>query len=66
VKPDFLAGQDITPKMRATLVDWLVDVQEQYKLLQETLFLTVSLTDRYLQVLTNNILSCQLKLKITF
>jgi cyclin B len=40
--------QDINEKMRAILVDWLVDVHLKFKLLPETLFLTVNLIDRYL------------------
>jgi len=39
---------DINEKMRAILVDWLVDVHLKFKLLPETLFLTVNLIDRYL------------------
>ncbi len=40
----------IKPKMRNLLVNWLVEVHGQFKLLQETLYLTVSTLDRYLQV----------------
>jgi len=50
VRPDFLSGCPITDKMRAVLVDWLVEVQMQFKLLQETLFLTVNTIDRFLAV----------------
>lgn len=39
---------DITIKMRAILVDWLVDVHSKFKLRPETLFLTVNIIDRYL------------------
>lgn len=35
--------------MRAILVDWLVDVHIKFKLLPETLFLTINLVDRYLE-----------------
>ena len=38
----------INEKMRAILVDWLMEVHLKYKLLPETLFLTVNLIDRYL------------------
>merc|ERR1719174_1960937 len=38
----------VSVKMRAILVDWLVDVHKKYKLRAETLFLTVQLIDRYL------------------
>lgn len=34
--------------MRAILVDWLIDVHLKFKLLPETLFLSVNLIDRYL------------------
>jgi len=40
--------QDITPSMRSILVDWLVEVSEEYKLHTETLYLAVNYTDRFL------------------
>lgn len=40
---------DINEKMRAILVDWLIEVHHKFKLLPETLFLTVNLIDRYLE-----------------
>ncbi|KAE8718415.1 Cyclin-A2-3 [Hibiscus syriacus] len=40
--------QDITQSMRAILVDWLVEVSEEYKLVPDTLYLTVYLIDRFL------------------
>lgn len=39
---------DINSSMRAILVDWLVEVGEEYKLLPQTLYLTVSYIDRFL------------------
>lgn len=39
---------DITTTMRGILIDWLVEVSEEYKLVSETLYLTVSYIDRYL------------------
>jgi cyclin B len=39
---------DINESMRAILVDWLIDVHAKFKLLPETLYLTVNLIDRYL------------------
>lgn len=39
---------EITPAMRAILVDWLVEVAEEYKLTQQTLFLAVNYVDRVL------------------
>jgi len=41
--------KDINEKMRAILVDWLVDVHAKFKLVNETMFLTVNLIDRYLE-----------------
>ena len=35
--------------MRAILVDWLVEVHLKFKLMPETLFLTVNLIDRFLE-----------------
>jgi cyclin B len=47
--PDYMARQDdINEKMRAILVDWLVDVHLKFKLLPETLYLAASLIDRFL------------------
>ena len=41
---------DIMPPMRAILIDWLVEVAQEYKLHSETLFQAVGLVDRYLSV----------------
>ncbi|XP_040396791.1 G2/mitotic-specific cyclin-B1 isoform X2 [Cygnus olor] len=49
VRPKYLAGRNVTAKMRAMLIDWLVQVQVRFSLLQETLYLTVSIIDLYLQ-----------------
>jgi len=35
--------------MREILVDWLVEVHLKFKLLQETLYLTVNIIDRFLE-----------------
>ncbi|KAI4376159.1 hypothetical protein MLD38_013949 [Melastoma candidum] len=39
---------DISPGMRSILIDWLVEVSEEYKLVPDTLYLTVNLIDRFL------------------
>ncbi|CAL5386894.1 unnamed protein product [Camellia sinensis] len=39
---------DINASMRAILIDWLVEVAEEYSLVPKTLFLTVNYIDRYL------------------
>ncbi|KAJ7528098.1 hypothetical protein O6H91_16G083900 [Diphasiastrum complanatum] len=40
--------QEINASMRGILVDWLVEVAEEYKLVPDTLYLTVSYIDRFL------------------
>jgi len=50
VKPNHLLECPTNDKMRAVLVDWLVEVQIQFKLLQETLFATINILDRYIAV----------------
>lgn len=42
---------DINPVMRGILVDWLVEVAEEYKLSQENLFLSTNYVDRFLSVM---------------
>ena len=41
---------DINPTMRSILVDWLVEVGQEYRLSSDTLFLSVALIDRYLSL----------------
>ena len=48
VNPPKLDQTELTEKMRAILVDWLADVHLRFKLVPETLFLTVSIIDQYL------------------
>ena len=43
---------DITFPMRAILVDWLVEVSEEYKLRTETIFLAVNYIDRFLSYMS--------------
>ena len=38
----------INKSMRAILVDWLVEVAEEYRLVPETLYLTINFIDRFL------------------
>ncbi|XP_043700929.1 cyclin-A2-4 isoform X2 [Telopea speciosissima] len=42
--------RDITQSMRGILVDWLVEVAEEYKLVPDTLYLAVYFIDRFLSV----------------
>ena len=48
--PDYLekVQKDVSPNMRGILVDWLVEVAEEYKIVSDTLYLTVSYIDRFL------------------
>lgn len=47
--PAYMALQkDINASMRTILVDWLIEVQENFELFHETLYLAVKLTDHYL------------------
>merc|ERR1711862_1086290 len=52
----------IMPKMRAVLVDWLIQVHQQFNLLQETLYLTIAVLDRFLQVHASKVERKQLQL----
>jgi cyclin B len=57
VNKDFMKGQrDVNGKMRAILIDWLVDVCLKFELLPQVLPHTVQLIDRYLEavVVTRN------------
>ena len=50
VRPTFMENQPhINERMRSILVDWLVEVHLKFKLVPETLYLTVNLIDRYLE-----------------
>lgn len=45
-------NKEMTPRMRAILVDWLVELAEEYHLSNETLHLTVCYLDRFLALHT--------------
>ncbi|XP_012164882.1 cyclin-A2 [Bombus terrestris] len=52
-KPGYMKKQpDITYSMRSILVDWLVEVAEEYRLQTETLYLAVSYIDRFLSYMS--------------
>ncbi|XP_064990865.1 cyclin-A2-1-like isoform X1 [Musa acuminata AAA Group] len=40
--------RDVTESMRGILIDWLVEVSEEYKLVPDTLYLTVYMIDQFL------------------
>ncbi|XP_068190956.1 G2/mitotic-specific cyclin-B1 [Antennarius striatus] len=49
VRPAYLQGQEVTGNMRGILLDWLVQVNLKFRLLQETMYMTVGIIDRFLQ-----------------
>ncbi|GAV60129.1 Cyclin_N domain-containing protein/Cyclin_C domain-containing protein [Cephalotus follicularis] len=50
VSPTYMDNQfDINEKMRGILVDWLIEVHYKFELMDETLYLTVNLLDRFLE-----------------
>ncbi|KAK8581028.1 hypothetical protein V6N12_071274 [Hibiscus sabdariffa] len=50
--PDYIekVQKDVSTNMRGILVDWLVEVAEEYKLVSDTLYISVSYIDRYLSL----------------
>jgi cyclin A len=59
--PNYMQRQnDINHNMRGILVDWLVEVSEEYKLHTETLFLSINYIDRFLS--RNNVQRGKLQL----
>ncbi|XP_014789218.1 G2/mitotic-specific cyclin-B3 [Octopus bimaculoides] len=54
VVPDYMSSKqnDITSEMRTILMDWLVEVQTNFELHHETLYLAVKLVDTYLSKVT--------------
>ena len=52
-KPGYMRKQpDVTSAMRRIMVDWMVEVGEEYKLGRETLFLAVNYVDRFLSAMS--------------
>jgi len=51
IDPNYMTKQvDINERMRAILVDWMAAVHLKFRLLPETLFLSVNLVDRFLEL----------------
>ena len=51
VDPDYMSNQnDINHRMRAILIDWLIDVHLKYRLVPNTIYIAVNLIDRYLAI----------------
>lgn len=52
---DYIDSQpEINEKMRAILIDWLIEVHHKFELNPETLYLTINIVDRYLTVETSS------------
>jgi len=52
-KPNYMRKQaDINPCMRSVLIDWLVEVSQEYKLKEQTLYLTINYIDRFLSFMS--------------
>ncbi|GAA0164413.1 hypothetical protein Leryth_008346 [Lithospermum erythrorhizon] len=48
---DYMSTQpEINSKMRAILVDWLIEVHRKFELMPETLYLSINIVDRFLSV----------------
>lgn len=46
---DYMPSQpEINDKMRAILIDWLIEVHNKFELTNETLYLTINIVDRFL------------------
>ena len=61
VDPQYMSHQsDINHRMRAILIDWLIDVHLKYKLLPQTIYIAVNLIDRYLSKVDTNRAKLQL------
>ncbi|KAG9489438.1 hypothetical protein GDO78_005419 [Eleutherodactylus coqui] len=50
IRPKYLQGMEVNERMRAILIDWLMQVHSKFQLLQETLYMAVAILDRFLQV----------------
>lgn len=51
VDENYMSRQElINDKMRCVLIDWLVEVHGKFKMVPESLYITVQIIDRYLEV----------------
>lgn len=59
--PDYMDNQtEIEWGMRATLVDWLIQVHARYHLLPETLWIAINVMDRFLSKRVVSLVKLQL------
>ncbi|KAF3618260.1 G2/mitotic-specific cyclin-2 [Capsicum annuum] len=51
VPPNYMEQQfDINERIRGILIDWIIEVDYKFKLMEETLYLTMNLIDRFLAI----------------
>lgn len=51
VNPSYMSKQEfVNEKMRTILADWLVEVHLKFKMVPESLYMTISIIDRFLEV----------------
>ena len=54
IKPNFMKNQkEINCRMRAIIVNWMIEVHDRFKLLPDTLFLGVIIFDRYMSIIND-------------
>lgn len=41
--------KEVTSHMRGILIDWIVDLHQRFKMFADTLFMVVTIIDKYLQ-----------------
>lgn len=59
--PDYMNGQqEINWQMRATLIDWLLQVHLRYHMLPETLWIAINIIDRFLSRRVVSVVKLQL------
>jgi G2/mitotic-specific cyclin 1/2 len=59
--PDYMDNQkELQWKMRAVLIDWLIEVHNKFHLLPETLYLTINIIDRFLSLRVVSLVKLQL------
>lgn len=63
ITPNFLARQPaISSKMREILIDWLMEVCEEFMLKRETLHTSIVYIDRYLEIASYKVPKSELQL----
>ena len=54
IKPNFIKNQqEVNCRMRAIIVNWIIEVHDRFKLLPDTLFLSIIIFDRYMSIVNN-------------